>query len=103
MGMWDHSNQQRRNDLDLHVTPPSGEKIWFAHKKSRCKGELDVDMRQQAPKPVENCVWKDKAPKGTYQVSVVNFKVGIVKDGGDMEMLDKTVAGKAGSKVAVKT
>lgn len=111
--MWDHSRQDRRNDLDLHVTPPSGEKIWYAHKKSKCKGELDVDMRQQAPRPVENCVWKDKAPKGTYKVAVVNFssnhnnsvkfQVGIVKDGGEMDMIEKSVGGRSGSKVAIKT
>eukprot|EP00443_Scrippsiella_acuminata_P132303 CAMPEP_0115586420 /NCGR_PEP_ID=MMETSP0272-20121206/7693_1 /TAXON_ID=71861 /ORGANISM="Scrippsiella trochoidea, Strain CCMP3099" /LENGTH=314 /DNA_ID=CAMNT_0003021491 /DNA_START=40 /DNA_END=983 /DNA_ORIENTATION=+ len=106
--MWDHSREDKCNDLDLHVTPPSGEKIWYRHKRSRCKGELDVDMQQDAPKPVENVVWKDKAPKGTYKVAVVNFsanhnnsvpfQVGIVKDGGEMEMIEKTMPGKSGVK-----
>jgi len=110
--MWDHSSRQKRNDLDLHVTAPSGETIFFAHKKSKCGGMLDVDRRQDAPKPVENIVWTTKAPKGNYKVSVVNFsanhraatsfEVGIVKDGGEMEMLKKTVPGNDGAKVLVK-
>merc|ERR1719326_2160283 len=47
--MWDNSNKRKLTDLDLHVTPPSGEKIWFNHKKSRCKGVLDVDRRESDP------------------------------------------------------
>jgi len=50
--MWDHKSKQQRNDLDLWVTAPSGEKIGFSHKMSRCKGVLDVDRRQDAAQPV---------------------------------------------------
>merc|ERR1719387_775373 len=102
--MWDHSNKQKRNDLDLWVTAPSGDKIGFTNKRSKCKGELDVDRMQDAAKPVENIVWPQNAPKGNYVVKVNNFsanhrtsvpfQVGIVKDGGDMELLDKTMPGK---------
>jgi len=111
--MWDHSRADTRNDLDLHVTPPGGEKIWYMHKKSRCGGELDVDRRQDAPKPVENIVWKRKAPKGTFKVMVENFsanhersipfQVGIVKDGGEMDWIEKTMPGKRKARIMVKT
>ena len=111
--MWDNSKRGRTNDLDLHVTPPSKEKIWFQHKKSKCKGELDVDRMQDCREPVENIVWKKNAPKGKYSVSVVNFSgshtgdvpfdVGICINGGETQMIAKTVKGKMGSKVLVKT
>jgi predicted DNA-binding WGR domain protein len=99
--MWNHDTAAKRNDLDLHVTPPSGEKVWFRHKKSKCGGELDVDMRKDAKKPVENIVWTKKAPKGMYKVAVQNysashngtmpFTVGIVIDGGEMQLYTKTM------------
>jgi len=102
--MWDHSSKAVRNDLDLWVTSPSGEKIGFKNKKSRCGGELDVDRMQDADKPVENIVWTKNAPKGNYTVRVNNFssshsksipfQVGIVLDGGEMELLSKTMPGK---------
>ena len=101
--MWDHSTPHRRNDLDLWVTCPSGEMIGLDHKKSQCNGELDVDRRQGAPKPVENIVWTKNAPKGTYKIQVHNFsanhqhaipfQVGIVLGGGDMEILHKRMPG----------
>merc|ERR1711957_790829 len=109
--MWDHKSKQTRNDLDLWVTAPSGEKIGFTNKKSACKGELDVD-RQEWDKPVENIVWTKNAPKGNYTIKVQNFsmshkksmpfKVGIVLDGGDMEMIEKVMPPKEMAWVAVK-
>jgi uncharacterized protein YbjQ (UPF0145 family) len=65
-----------RNDLDLHVTPPSGEEIFFRHKKSRCGGELDVDMNVggDSTTPIENVFWAHgSAPRGRYQVSVKQY------------------------------
>jgi hypothetical protein len=65
-----------RNDLDLHVVPPSGEEVYYAHKKSACGGWLDVDMNisGETLKPVENVRWaKGTAPKGRYRVFVQNY------------------------------
>ncbi|MBQ70295.1 MAG: hypothetical protein CMA65_02240 [Euryarchaeota archaeon] len=64
------------NDLDLHVFTPSGERIYFNNKISDCDGILDVDMnvRPVSNTPVENVVWKESAPLGTYKVGVHFYK-----------------------------
>jgi len=65
-----------QDDLDLYVVPPSGEKIWFGHMRSRCNGVLDVDRNAGTTtrQPVENIRWeKGRAPKGTYRVIVQNY------------------------------
>lgn len=65
------------NDIDLHVVPPSKERIWYSHQRSRCRGFLDVDMNVSPPyskEPVENIFWpKRKAPEGAYQIYVHYF------------------------------
>lgn len=70
--VWDN-----RNDLDLHVTAPSGERIFFSHKFSACGGALDVDRNVQGETltPVENIRWPSGvAPRGEYRVVVQNFR-----------------------------
>ena len=65
------------NDLDLHVVCPSGETIYFGHRKSDCGGELDVDMNVSptSQEPVENVYWPTgQSPTGRYQVFVNHFK-----------------------------
>ncbi len=65
-----------RNDLDLHVWPPSGEHIYFSHKESKCGGALDVDrnVRGETTEPVENTRWpQGAAPEGQYRVVVRNY------------------------------
>lgn len=66
-----------KNDLDLHVVCPSGERISFANRQSKCGGRLDVDMNvnyARASNPaVENVFWA-KAPRGRYKVHVNHFQ-----------------------------
>ncbi|MBM3994552.1 MAG: hypothetical protein FJ303_10435 [Planctomycetes bacterium] len=67
-----------KNDLDLHVICPSGEKIWYDHKNSRCGGALDVDRNARESlatmNAVENVFWPTgKAPRGKYKVYVDFF------------------------------
>ena len=65
------------NDIDLHVDCPSGERIFFGHNRSACKGELDVDMNasgRESNKPVENIYWPEGgAPPGRYRVFVHHY------------------------------
>ena len=64
------------NDLDLHVVCPSGERIFFDNRNSKCGGELDVDMnvKPASRKPVENVYWpENKAPRGTYKVYLHHY------------------------------
>lgn len=71
--IWDNFN-----DLDLHVITPRGENIFFGKRRSRCRGELDVDMNAGAGttrEPVENIYWgKGKAPFGKFRVAVHHFR-----------------------------
>ena len=70
--IWDN-----RNDLDLHMITPSGEHIFYGHKQSACRGELDVDrnVRGETTKPVENIRWrKGQAPAGRYRLFVQNYR-----------------------------
>ena len=68
-----------RHDLDLHCTDPSGEDIFFNHRKSLSGGRLDVDSNAACEKdvtnnPVENIYWATgSAPEGEYKVWVQYF------------------------------
>lgn len=61
------------DDLDIHVTTPSREHIYFGNKG----GILDVDMNAGGPRsrtPVENLSWTNNNLRdGKYVVSVNNF------------------------------
>ena len=70
--IWDN-----KNDLDLSVVCPSGERISFDNKLSSCGGQLDVDMNESptSEQPVENIYWAvDAAPKGEYKVLIEHFE-----------------------------
>ncbi|MFT5685021.1 MAG: hypothetical protein ACI8RZ_005967, partial [Myxococcota bacterium] len=69
--IWDN-----RNDLDLHITTPGGEHIFYGHKNSACGGVLDVDrnVRGETITPVENVRWsKGVGPTGDFKVVVRNY------------------------------
>ena len=63
------------NDLDLHVFCPSGERIYFNNKTSKCGGELDVDMnvKPTSRKPIENVYWSELPPAGEYRVCIHHY------------------------------
>jgi hypothetical protein len=82
------------DDLDLHVTDPSGEEIYYGHRTSASGGVLDVDSNAGCANPqslpVENIFWgTGAAPQGTYTVRVdywcgsgdVDFSVRTLVDG----------------------
>lgn len=67
------------SDLDLHVITPSGERMWFSHRRSNCNGMLDVDRnasrRRLTTSPIENIRWlKDRPKSGRYTVLVHCFQ-----------------------------
>jgi hypothetical protein len=68
-----------KNDLDLQVTDPSGETIFYDKKTSKSGGVLDVDMNSRpmdaTKAAVENIFWPEgKAPKGRYKIVVNHYK-----------------------------
>lgn len=71
---------QSVNDLDLRVTDPSGEVIYYAHRGAASGGILDVDANpgcnHLTPRPVENIFWPTGlAPAGQYVVQVHYFDI----------------------------
>ncbi len=68
------------NDLDLFVTDPSGNKIFFNRRSVPSGGKLDVDSNAQCAEhvtgtPVENIYWpRNAAPLGSYSVHVYYYK-----------------------------
>lgn len=95
-------------DYDLHVTDPSGERIYFGHKQSESGGQLDFDRipgcsnDQSTQSWVENVNWAEgTAPVGTYVVQVVEYNgCGLVDQPwtlkvyvGGQEVISKTGSG----------
>lgn len=68
------------NDIDLHVTDPFGEVIYFGNRSSASGGILDVDMNvhykmgRYSEQAVENIFWPaGSAPSGKYKVKVIHY------------------------------
>lgn len=68
------------DDLDLHLIEPDGYEIYFGNRgrKSRCGGDLDVDMNAGSGKtrtPVENIVYENVSTmkEGNYKLFVYNY------------------------------
>lgn len=63
---WDNSA-----DVDLWVTDPTNERIYYNHSRSNSGGYLDVDdTNGYGP---ENIFWEENAPSGTYKVQVDHY------------------------------
>ena len=60
-----------QTDIDLHVTDPSGEEIFFSHPNSASGGYLDRDDTDGFGP--ENIYWINDIPDGTYKVHVVYY------------------------------
>ena len=62
------------DDLDLYVTSPRGDTIYFGNKNGSSGGHLDVDRQVTTfvANPVENIYWSNP-PRGTYTVKVNVF------------------------------
>lgn len=105
-----------QDDLDIHCVEPTGEHIYYGHKRSTSSsGQLDIDMNagRITPKPVENIIWAhDRGmTEGVYTLTVNNFKHrGNGDEGFDVEIecngvvhqfhYDKTVVHKRTVQVA---
>lgn len=64
-------------DIDLHVTDPRGEEIYFFNPQSASGGRLDVDANGlcTGDPAVENVFWPTgQAPVGTYDISVIRYQ-----------------------------
>ncbi len=69
--VWDNTD-----DLDLSVTTPSGETIYFGARVSKCGGRLDIDANANyicTKIPIENIYWDDIPPNGKYKIIVTNY------------------------------
>lgn len=68
---------QGEDDLDLHVTDPGGDEIYYGNPSSSSGGQLDVDDTAgcgDGGSHVENVFWPTGgAPSGTYSAQVEHF------------------------------
>lgn len=66
------------NDLDLIVTDPDSETVWFKNRHVPSGGQLEIDMNVKYPDsktPIENIYWPTGgAPNGTYNVYLLYYK-----------------------------
>ena len=61
----------RGADLDLYLTDPAQETVYYANTPSRASGgRLEADLRCDAPEPRVEAVLFENAPPGRYRVGV---------------------------------
>ncbi len=79
--MW-NENGRDIVDLDAHAEEPSGAHIYFHSyrypQRTRCGGQLDVDMQSPRTKGVENISWPsaNQLMDGDYEFGIHNFDNG---------------------------
>lgn len=78
------------NDVDLHVIVPEGRRIFYGL-KSASLGTLDVDMnvKPESRRPVENTRWLKRAPMGRYTVVVHWFRSHVYARGIPFQLMSK--------------
>ena len=83
------------SDVDLHVVDPSGEEVYYGHRRSASGGELDLDSNAGCRIDGvrnENITWPiGRAPRGQYIVRVdywsscsaqqTNYTVRVISEG----------------------
>lgn len=81
-------------DVDLHVTEPGGETIYYGNTSSSTGGELDVDMNVGCGSGggVENIYWPEgQSPQGDYSIMVHMYKSTCGMDGADIPSTSGTL------------
>ncbi len=78
------------NDADLHVVVPEGRRIFYGW-RSADLGKLDVDMnvKPESKRPVENVRWLKRAPMGRYTVVVHWFHSHVYARGIPFQLMSK--------------
>jgi hypothetical protein len=66
------------DDLDLYVTDPTGQTVYWRNRTVPSGGQLDVDANASCSNatqnPVENVFWASTPPSGTYRIEVRLFR-----------------------------
>jgi len=79
-----------KNDVDLHVVVPEGRRIFYGW-RSAAMGKLDVDMnvKPESRRPVENIRWLKRAPMGRYTIVVHWFHSHVYARGIPFQLMSK--------------
>ncbi len=74
---------QKRDDLDLHLIEPCGNRVYFGSKQGSTGSRLDVDMQGAQLNQVENIYWQNlsQLKAGTYRVEVNNYTTNSSRSG----------------------
>lgn len=86
-------------DIDLYVTDPYNETIYYGHTTSQSGGQLDHDGRGdcvsgQGNPTVENVYWNGQPPRGNYGVEIHNYSACNSAQGSTQTTLSIAVGGR---------